>query len=197
MKRQLLIFVIVCFFSHAYGHSVTVCVVQKYSTPRDTIFYDGNVKTKTHQNSVFAELAGNAFLGSINYDRITKPLLLLSPVFKMSFRLGIAPNPREDFSIPLAPIVEMNLLFGRRKHYFEGGIGLTFFAWNQIDSDKYGNQTTTRNKDLLRTLRLGYRFQKPTGGFLFRAALTPILGDNEVTYSDIFMWGGLSLGYCF
>jgi hypothetical protein len=37
---------------------------------------------------------------------------------------------------------------------------------------------------------IGYRYQKPLGGFQFRAVLTPVVGDGTAA-----LWAGVSFGY--
>lgn len=148
---------------------------------------------KIKKNSVFVELGGNGFIGSVNYDRITGPII---PIIKMSLRLGLGPNIIPRAYYPIVPLVETNLLFGKNKHYFELGFGLNFYT-EKVTTYSRTMQRTDIYWGPYKTIRLGYRFQKSNGGVFFRGGLTPIIGANEFSGSSGFLWGGLSIGYGF
>ncbi len=156
---------------------------------------DKAVTQNSKKNSVFIEGGGNGFLGSVNYDRITGPIF---EKLKISFRIGIGQNI-VPFSysptLPIAPLVELNLLFGKEKHYFETGFGVNFSS--STDDNYYGFHSTSPKRVTTlfpyETFRLGYRYQKPNGGLFFRAAFTPNFGSQL----SGFFWIGVSLGYSF
>jgi hypothetical protein len=129
--------------------------------------------------------------------------------------------------------VSYNFIFGQRNHHLELGLGFTPMIFKEIgiNSSFYvqyqiGNQTLENEKidniNLLfyLTPKIGYRLQKPDGGFFFRATLTPpIAGINIWRYSStssysqspsteyftsaaffgsrVYPWAGVSFGYTF
>ncbi|WP_316773138.1 hypothetical protein [Pedobacter frigiditerrae] len=161
------------------------------------------------KNSLYVELGGNTVLYSVNYDRI----IPLSTRFKLAPRVGFEYVPRNikngstygNWSFP----IEVNLLYAKRsesKNFLEGGFGLSLF--NIVDNYKYNNDRTeiidTEIKTAkITTLRLGFRHQKPTGGFMYRAGLLVRLSQDEFSKQrvgdDLFfvIWPGASLGYSF
>lgn len=159
----------------------------------------------TKKNSVYVDLLGNGIVYSINYDRIIK----LSNQFKIAPRLGITYWPQNESSRYSGYIIpfEVNALWAKRvesKNFAEAGLGLSLIGMK----DYYGYDPVKgnlwRNKFArVTTVRLGFRHQKPTGGFMYRAGLlVPIAQDQfsmERVGDDIFLriYAGLSLGYTF
>ncbi|PZV80344.1 hypothetical protein CLV31_112111 [Algoriphagus aquaeductus] len=73
-----------------------------------------------------------------------------------------------------AILIEVSGLLGRGKHHFKLGIGGT----PHIATSLNFNAETSELEDKLVfssliPLRIGYRYQKPEGGFFFRVGYTP------------------------
>ncbi len=158
----------------------------------------------TKKNSIYLELGGNAFLYSVNYDR----LITLSNHIKIAPRVGFTYRPTgvysryDDFIIPL----EINTLWAKRKEiksFVEVGFGLSLFAMKDDYIDINNNYIESVKLARVSILRLGFRYQKPTGGFMYRAGvLIPVTQDEFSTSrvgDDIFfrLYAGFSLGYTF
>ena len=62
-------------------------------------------------------------------------------------------------------------------------LGDSLDLWDSFDDDE-------KVTDAFLTGIVGYRYQKPAGGFQFRAVLTPVLGEEGGG-----LWGGVSFGY--
>jgi hypothetical protein len=147
----------------------------------------------TAKNAVYVELGGNVSM-SINYEKI----FYQREKLKMGARVGLAVMPGQgstQISVPL----EWNVLFGKSRKYFELGVGYTNGLY--IASSK---STAETNYDwIMIAPRIGYRFQKDEGGFLFRIGLTPILSiykedeTNRTKTSYWPLWLGISLGKSF
>ena len=124
----------------------------------------GNYNAK---NSYYFEILGNAFLYSVNFDRIVYE----KEKFKIASRIGITYMPYweglTEVKGPGIPL-ELNFLFGKRSNLLELGLGATYFYFTEPywDRKKY--------HFLMENLRFGYRHQKEEGGFLFRIAIVPI-----------------------
>ncbi|SHN33560.1 hypothetical protein SAMN04488057_12177 [Cyclobacterium lianum] len=160
----------------------------------------------TAKNSVHAELLGNSGLYGLHYGRIfhqkDKLKLVASLGFSLQFQREIQPI-HSSYVIPIFP-VEVTAFWGRSRHHLEVGSGYTA-ALNRrfIFDENYPNNIREQvylNQALVP--RIGYRYQKPEGGFLFRVGYTPIIGISSSNSSEnifnIFpYWFGISLGYSF
>lgn len=159
------------------------------------------------RSSIYVELGGNTALYSVNYDHV----FTISKKLRIAPRLGFMYLPiekfvRTDFGNIRIPI-ELNLLWSNKdtpKHFLEGGLGISFIqiqtrtmdpqSGTIKDGNRFGNVTT---------LRFGYRYQKSTGGLMFRAGLLVPIGQDDfsrdIMGDDIFftVFPGLSLGYSF
>lgn len=181
--RTIIIFLILLLFNFESRAQSTTRAVS------DTII-------KVKKNSVFLEIGGNAFLYSINYDR----LFDFSPKFKASGRIGFQYTNKfplkyyKTVSIP----VELSGLYSiyEQKHFAELGLGLTYLNSHDL--------VTQHTEDIIvLAFRAGYRFQKPEGGLYFKIAITPLYDwliynrDPEVPHNKWLIFGGVSFGYTF
>lgn len=176
-----------------------------------TLGFEGHTQTEpeafTAKNAVYLEIGGNAGWYSLNYGRIfyQKGMLKLSGSAGFSmWRHNTSEQPyntsKTIYWLPTLPL-EISAFFGKSKHHLEIGTGITHYL----------SVTVRRDPDFLRSsdkiyfgayipLRLGYRYQKPEGGFFFRAAYTPvfelpILEGNDFLFNPIF--AGISVGKSF
>ncbi len=160
------------------------------------------------RNSVYIEGGGNTVYYSVNYDR----LFDLSSKLKLAPRIGFMYLPMDkiyevndngDYRIP----IEVNLLWSNSetpKNFVEGGLGVSLISIEENVTYVLTGQNGTRNAmGKVYTLRLGFRHQKQTGGFMYRIGLlVPVAQDeysNKRFGDDIFyrIYGGLSLGFTF
>jgi len=146
----------------------------------------------TTKSSVYLEIGGAAGLWSLNYDR---ELWEIKENFKLYSRAGLGMYSEFNgagFPDVIIPISNMVLL-GEGTHRVEAGGGITYYNWTLRDALKPDG--FSRRYDLLGHLILGYRFQKPEGGLMFRVAYTPII----INYSNkpFEHWAGGSIGYAF
>ena len=206
MKKVILI----CIFTSL----LNLCKAQ--ITALDSLNKNRNdIKTRT----VFFEVLGSGLLYSINYDR----LLNLNKKIKNSITLGASFFINQRSETILALPMSYNFIFGKRKNHLEIGAGFSpfIFSGTYLIFPKSGNLATSNysyysqitDYSLSFVPKIGYRYQKPTGGFFFRFALTPIIGlfayttgsnqyDGFSYFDDtrgtgILPWAGISLGYTF
>lgn len=152
----------------------------------------------TAMNSIYAEGGGNGFLYSINYGRIFNQ----KGAFKFSGSAGFSYVKQVTTThwTPIIPI-EASLLWGKTSHHLELGTGTSLLTAQSISLDTETN--TLQEKVSFNSLiffRLGYRYQKPEGGFFFRIGYTPGFNLNlDVSPPPVFfpLWGGISLGKSF
>ncbi len=159
-----------------------------FTQEKDSVLIDKPIKVETFKkNAVFLELGGNAFLYSLNYERLNK----ISENLKLSYGAGlellvgesqdISPNKRNRDKYPIFAVTPaVNLLFGRNKSHLEIGTstGLLYIV------------------PVIQTFRLGYRYQGEK--VLFRIGFTPIFSfPHDGNFHFLTPWGGVSLGYRF
>lgn len=154
------------------------------------ISYCSQSQDEFAKNAVYLELAGNGGAYSLNYERAFSPKLLL--------RVGFASwSVTQDFGGEISRTtipVMLNSLFGSGNHKIEGGLGV------MLGSEKHtGNEVVPKSKENIFALTgtAGYRYQKPSGGIIFRAGLTPFLNIGDSEYPDFNFSAGGSIGYAF
>jgi hypothetical protein len=137
------------------------------------------------RNAVYVELIGNGLLYSVNYDRMLTDHL--------SARVGAsylgARTDTESASLATFPVMINYLTGARSNHHFEAGAGVTLLTASAEDLDDFEEAGFD---GIAGTATLGYRYQRPQGGFVFRSGLTPFFGAGGVLVS-----AGVSLGYSF
>ncbi|WP_373494964.1 hypothetical protein [Aquiflexum sp.] len=158
-------------------------------------------ETITAKNTLSVELGGNAGRYALSYGR----LFHQNGSFKLSGSVGFSMWHENVLSStywnPALPL-EITALFGRSKHHMEFGLGLTPYLENSYDFDPSGEDMVKNSNHLnaILPLRLGYRYQKPEGGFFFRAGYTPLIflpiGVRE-TLHFYPLFAGLSFGKSF
>ncbi len=137
--------------------SVLVCGFNTY----------GQTENLLNRQSVFIEFLGHsATMWSINYERVIKE----NENSFISVNIGYGPYFIADpgssgFNIPIS----VNPIFSKKNHHLEMGIGTGINYFRRVDN------YTSDFLRILFTLRIGYRYQEPTGGILFRAGITPII----------------------
>lgn len=184
------------------------------------------------RNSVYGEIGGQGITYSISYDR----LFNVKRRVKTSITVGLnffGTFKTRDYSMYIGFPVSYNFLFGKKNNHLELGLGVTIL--NNIYSYNYEIVTQTNgysqsfffratptDRYLYLTPKIGYRYQRPNGGFFFRVTLTPWIsivnsyeeiknngkiykekvyatfdGVGDFYGSPAFPWLGLSLGYTF
>lgn len=138
----------------------------------------------TAASAVYVELLGNGLLYSVNYDHRVTPHLSARVGF---MGLGAADETVRG-GVVAAPVM-LNYLFGEGSSHFEVGVGLMFSA-GAIDQVEPAKQESFRGA--VGTGTLGYRYQRPQGGMIFRAGLTPFFNASGFAPSV-----GVSVGYGF
>jgi len=92
------------------------------------------------RNSIYAELAGNGFWYSVNYDRY----LPVKDNYGFILRAGLA------YYDKLFPMFEANLMSGKNKHHFETGLGYTVFNHGHVVFARMGYRYHGKKGLLLR-----------------------------------------------
>lgn len=156
---------------------------------------------KTYKpNAVYLELLGNGILYSINYDR----LLTTHRNLKISGRVGFSYFNIDLFDEMKGTSIPIEFLGwnGKNKGHFEFGVGLCSQFVEVNDVSILGPTQRTSSNGYYLTGRVGYRLQKPDGGFLFRVGFVPMIliaerSSGDVDRTKFVPWFGLSFGYSF
>ena len=132
-----------------------------------------------HQKNDFhLEVFGAAGLYSINYERVIVNGNKLKTLASIGFSY-MGTKSWRGFIIPIS----INQLLSFKEHHIELGIG---GSPNFVISNDFGETWA----QFIFT-RIGYRYQKPKGKFIFRAGAIPIV------YPEFGIWGGISIGHSF
>ncbi len=152
------------------------------------------------KQSVYLELGGNAGQYAFNYGRIIQQKGKLKLNASAGFSMLYDRLNSKTTWLPAIP-VELSAFYGKSNHHLELGIGVTSYLTRSlaIDSETY----ETIDKVVFSSaipLRIGYRYQKPEGGFFFRVGYTPIINiptreGKEWNFEPRF--AGLSFGKSF
>jgi hypothetical protein len=158
-------------------------------------------ETFTAKNAVYLEVGGSSGRYAVNYSKIfhQKGKLKLNA----SAGFSMWRNEKLDSKTSWLPVIplEVTALYGKSNHHLEMGFGFTSFLGTSLElvSGTFG----LRDKVVFGAfipLRVGYRYQKPEGGFFFRVGYTPIIhfpprtGGNWSFYP---YWAGVSFGKSF
>lgn len=160
---------------------------------------DTGTSNEPKPNAIYVELFGNGILYSINYDR----LLSTNGNLKISARVGFSYVDIDLFDEIKGTVIPIEFLgwMGNKRH-LEFGVGLSSQFVEVKDVSILGpTQQVTSNAYYL-TGRVGYRRQKPDGGFVFRAGFVPMFllsesNSDASSRSEFVPWFGLSFGYAF
>jgi len=170
MKKTVLCLIILVFGTNSFSQN------------NDTLQSISNFK----RHSIYAELLGNSFFYSVNYDYLFR-------IYKDNIKLAAGAGTgylfykyhKEFFEYTMHYFYftpEVNFLFGKKSHYFETGTALMCIIVNG------------KHVVFVPNGRIGYRYQPQKGGFLFRIAYTPAF----TAWGTLgHCWFGASFGYIF
>ncbi|WP_026952645.1 hypothetical protein [Algoriphagus mannitolivorans] len=165
---------------------------------------------KLPSQSLFLELGGAGLPYSFNYDfRFDK-----TKMDSWGMRIGLGGYSTRNESFFSMPIM-VNKLYGQGPHYFEMGMGFTFFAFNEDRYSYCQNGYYDQNNNfvctsyytssysyildvdgspsVMGTLNFGYRKVPVDGGVTWRLNLAPIFNNNG--FWPLYI--GAGLGYAF
>ncbi|MDB5253325.1 MAG: hypothetical protein JWP27_2494 [Flaviaesturariibacter sp.] len=150
-----------------------------------TIGISSALFAQTAAKSMYVELGGPG-LASINYDtRFTKK------EGGIGGRIGLGYFSVDGERLLTVPIGINYLLSKDQRNYFEVGGGVTVVSYKSDYYDYYNDPSTFTGT--FGHLNFGYRLQPKNGGFMFRAAITPVFGrDGFIPY-----YAGIAFGYKF
>lgn len=140
---------------------------------------------QTSRNGAYFEFAGSAVVSSFNYERRFREQWY----GRAGLSLVVGQHDDDTDTTFLIPLTASHVNRPLSNHHLELGGGVTFVAGDAQELWEFG-EDDEKVASVLITGIAGYRYQKPSGGFLFRATFTPVVGEGE-----ILPWVGLSFGY--
>ncbi|AHM61553.1 hypothetical protein D770_16495 [Flammeovirgaceae bacterium 311] len=155
----------------------------------------------TAKNAVYLELGGNGVFYSLNYER----MVYQKGMFKSAARIGFSTFPKKietetktywNAALPL----ELLGLIGRSKHHLEFGVGYTpyYYADTKFEVGSRGFEFDRYRFTAIVPFRIGYRYQNPDGGFLFRVGYMPTMDFHPDRHQPWnLVYGGISIGKSF
>ncbi|MEP0713061.1 MAG: hypothetical protein ABJC55_14170 [Algoriphagus sp.] len=170
-----------------------------------------NEEIKLPTQSVYVELGGAGLPYSFNYDFRFDKTKMDSWGMRVGFG-GYTTNDESFFSVP----VMVNRLIGKGPHYFEIGLGATFFTFDD-DYNRYcvdgtydpntGIYTCNTyesypysfildvdgSPSIMGAMNFGYRRVPVDGGFTWKININPIFNNNGFWP----LYGGIGFGYAF
>lgn len=175
MIKNTFLFLFVLLFQLGQG---TILAQDSTSTDQDTS------SNKISKNTVYGELAGKGFYYSFNYERM---LFQMNEKLSVNASVGFCimngnTSAVKDSKDKLFPF-EINLRYNLKKnHNIVFGWGFTKWKYYIIDipiSNSNVNQQPVapvlkENKETFSHLTLDYRYQKPGGGLMLKAGITPL-----------------------
>lgn len=145
-------------------------------------------------SQVYFELAGGGSGLTLNIEH----LIVSTDRWHIGGRFGAGAMMVNGFRKSGFP-VSIHFFNRSGRHHLETGIGLSYIEGVWSD-ELYGHKVW--NKGLYAIPMIGYRFQKPGGGLLFKVLWTPLLqlreyGKDRITKSSdqVPHWIGVSAGY--
>jgi len=165
-----------------------------------------NAEIFTARNSIFAELLGNSGSYAINFGRIIyqKERLKISANAGFSLLHKSEDEPFHSGYLVPAFIPEISAFYGKSKHQLELGVGFNASRQKSYSFDEDFPNNLREQSYWSKSIvpRIGYRYQKPAGGFFFRVGYTPSIGfesldDTAQKVRFIPFGAGISLGLSF
>ncbi|GAB2502737.1 hypothetical protein [Algoriphagus taiwanensis] len=164
------------------------------------VFAQKEVQTFTAKNAIYLDLGGNAGQYAFSYGRLFHEKGLLKVIGSAGFALWADRVQGKTVFNPAVPL-EVSGLIGKRDHHLELGFGVTPHLATSLNF----NSETSELEDKvvfesLLPFRIGYRYQKPKGGFFFRIGYTPFFnvpvgGREDWSFEPRF--AGISFGKSF
>ena len=143
---------------------------------------------QTSRNAAYFELGGSAVVPSFNYERRVSEQWFGR--VGLSVVIGQTEGDDDSDTTLIVPLTASHVNRPAANHHLELGGGITVAAGDRQDLFDFGDGEDEQFSTVFVTGIVGYRYQKPAGGFQFRAAFTPVVGGG-----DILPWAGVSFGY--
>jgi hypothetical protein len=138
------------------------------------------------RHTAYAEIGGNGIGLTANYEyRLSRQL-----AGRLGFSVVTSENSAgKNETVVLLPLMLNFLTRPESNHHLELGGGILLALGDELDLF-WEDEIDEDFSRLVGTATIGYRYQKPGRGFVFRAGFTPLFDS-----SGIAPWAGVSFGY--
>jgi hypothetical protein len=147
---------------------------------------------RTANNVLSVELAGNAAIYSVNYERFFTDDIAARIGFGYISLTASSGSESASASILFIPLMASYMGIGSADHKLELGAGPLFVSASASASGIGSSAAHASGFGVAGTATVGYHYVPHDGGFDFKIAFTPIFGAG-----GFLPWGGLGLGYVF
>lgn len=147
------------------------------------------------QNSLYLELGGSSLAYSLNYERFVRPDVAIRVGFSYMSVTATAGTDSASASWLTIPVMAEYLGIHSGSHALELGAGVDFMYFSGKAST-FDDSVMASGVFPVGAATIGYRYSDPKGGFLFRAAYTPLIIVSSET-KEVVHWAGVSFGYRF
>jgi hypothetical protein len=147
---------------------------------------------RTANNVLSVELAGNAGIYSVNYERFFTDDIAARIGFGYISLTATSGSESASASVLFVPLMASYMGIGSADHKLELGAGPLFVSASASVSGVGSSAAHGSGFGVAGTATLGYHYVPHDGGFDFKIAFTPIFGAG-----GFLPWGGLGLGYVF
>lgn len=162
----------------------------------------GSEEERTAENAIYLEGLGPGLIYSINYDRSFGDFAGRIGFGYLSFSVSESDSSGMSQSTSSAaffaiPISVSYLGIGSKRNMLELGLGATIWHIGAGGStiDAKSSSSASDSATLVLPLGIvGYRYQPPAGGFVFRAGLSPLFAGSTI---PVLPWPYLALGGAF
>jgi len=157
-------------------------------------FTNGQVKEDgpVARSAIYIELAGQGLLYSVNYEYLLADDISVRIGYSQWTISSLFLFTAGELSFTGFPVM-VNYLSGSGSGHLELGLGVMPMKISLDGHDiLFGTDVSNSATLLIGTATLGYRYQPPDGGFVFRIGLTPFFNEKVIAVS-----GGLSMGVAF
>lgn len=154
----------------------------------------------TAKRSVYLGIGGTSGRYAVNYGKIIHQKEKLKLNASVGFSMWDHRADSRTTWLPVVP-VELSAFYGKSNHHLELGIGVISYLTRSLTFDEDRLEIIDEVVFSATALfRVGYRYQKPEGGFFLRVGYTPAVelpigSANQWDFQPI--WGGISLGTSF
>lgn len=163
-------------------------------------FAQKETKVFTAKNALYVEFGGTSGRYAVNYSRIVHQKGKLKLNVSAGFAMWHNTIDSKTTWLPVVPL-EFSALYGKSNHHLEAGVGFTSFLDQGVKLDLGTYESSTKIVfGAILPFRLGYRYQKPEGGFFYRIGYTPFFDlpfseNKSISFQPYH--AGLSIGKSF
>ena len=165
-----------------------------YGPPPPGYYAPPESQERTAMNGLYVEGLGPGLFYSFNYDRVISDIALRIGIGYVSISATNASGSSSAHAYILTLPFDVNYIgIGSKKHIFELGAGATVIGVGAGASTLGGVESSNDSKTFIYGhLNIGYRLQPPSGGFMLRTGISPLIGAG-----GFLPWPYIALGATF